>query len=208
MDEAGQKVRYLHSDIDTLERVEIIKDLRLGKFNILVGINLLREGLDIPECGLVAILDADKEGFLRSKTSLIQTIGRAARNINGRVILYADNLTNSLKEALYETERRREKQLHWNKINGIIPKSVVKEVKDIMPDFSASDNTYTAEMFKEDKKEQYDNIDNLIDNLKERMLDAAKNLDFEKAAEYRDQIKFLNNSKLGIKSKKPRVISK
>jgi len=204
LDEAGQKVRYLHSDIDTLERVEIIQDLRLGKFDILVGINLLREGLDIPECGLVAILDADKEGFLRSKTSLIQTIGRAARNINGRVLLYADKVTNSLKEALDETERRRRKQLDWNKNNNITPRSVVKEVKDIIPELSDYEKTFKERQFIENQKVHPDNIDNLIDNLRERMLDAAKELDFEKAAELRDQIKFLNNSKLGIKDIKYR----
>ena len=132
MNEAGLKVRYLHSDIDTLERIEILRDLRLGVFDILIGINLLREGLDIPECGLVAILDADKEGFLRSETSLIQTIGRAARNVDGKVILYADKETKSIKNALKETDRRRSIQIEYNKKNKIDAKSVKKEISDIL----------------------------------------------------------------------------
>ena len=132
MNEQGIKVRYLHSDIDTLERIEILKDLRTGLFDVLVGINLLREGLDIPECSFVAILDADKEGFLRSETSLIQTIGRAARNVDGKVILYADKVTGSMDRAMGETERRRQKQIEFNKKNGITPESIKKNIKDIL----------------------------------------------------------------------------
>ena len=132
MHEAGVRVRYMHSDIETLERIEIIRDLRLGAFDVLIGINLLREGLDIPECALVAILDADKEGFLRSETSLIQTIGRAARNVDGKVILYADNMTGSMERAIAETERRREKQTAWNVANGITPESIKQSIADVM----------------------------------------------------------------------------
>src|SRR5438552_14718600 len=130
--EAGLKVRYMHSDVETLERIELIRELRLGVYDVLVGINLLREGLDIPECGLVAILDADKEGFLRSETSLIQTIGRAARNVDGRVILYADTVTGSMERAMAETKRRREKQEIWNAAHGITPESIKRQIHDIM----------------------------------------------------------------------------
>ena len=136
MHEANLKVRYIHSDVETLERIEIIRDLRLGKFEVLIGINLLREGLDIPECALVAVLDADKEGYLRSKTSLIQTIGRAARNLEGKVILYADKITTSMQYAMDETDRRREKQLLFNKINNIKPKTIQNKISDILSDLN------------------------------------------------------------------------
>ncbi|MBI4938687.1 MAG: UvrB/UvrC motif-containing protein, partial [Nitrosomonadales bacterium] len=196
--EHGIKVRYLHSDIETVERVEIIRDLRLGMFDVLVGINLLREGLDIPEVSLVAILDADKEGFLRSERSLIQTMGRAARHINGRAILYADKVTDSMKRAIGETERRRNKQLHYNEQHGITPQGIVKRIKDIIEgayDMDAERKSlkaaqtqakYLAMSEKEVSKE--------IARLEKEMLAAAKNLEFERAAELRDQLKKLRES--------------
>jgi excinuclease ABC subunit B len=181
--------KYMHSDIDTLERIELIKGLRIGQFDVLVGINLLREGLDIPECGLVAILDADKEGYLRSHVSLIQTIGRAARNVNGRAILYADFKTKSIEMALDETTRRRIKQLNFNKINGIKPKSTTRKIEESIEN---SDN--------KKKKIQNSQLDEVktIDELKKEMLDYAENLDFEKAALIRDRIKSLEKEELGI----------
>ena len=144
----GVKVKYLHSDIDTVERMEIIRDLRLGEFDVLVGINLLREGLDIPECSMVAILDADREGFLRSRTSLIQTIGRAARNINGKVLIYADTITKSIKEALSETDRRRKKQIAWNEKNNITPKSINKRVENLVDEITQKDNNQSEDVKK------------------------------------------------------------
>ena len=193
----GLKVRYLHSDIDTVERVEIIRDLRLGKFDVLVGINLLREGLDLPEVSLVAILDADKEGFLRSERSLIQTIGRAARHINGTALLYADRITNSMRLAMGETERRRNKQLAFNQAEGITPRSVHKRVKDLI------DGVYSMETAQQQLKAaqvraRYDAMNEIqlakeIKQLEKQMLGAAKNLEFEQAAEYRDEIKKLKN---------------
>ncbi|SHL44497.1 Excinuclease ABC subunit B [Nitrosospira sp. Nsp11] len=193
----GIKVRYLHSDIDTVERVEIIRDLRLGKFDVLVGINLLREGLDIPEVSLVAILDADKEGFLRSERSLIQTIGRAARHINGTAILYADRITNSMRLAMDETERRRNKQTLFNQEHGITPRSVNKRVKDLI------DGVYNIETAQQHLKAaqvqaRYDSMSEVqlakeIKAFEKQMHDAAKNLEFEKAAEYRDELKRLKN---------------
>ncbi|HJU50568.1 MAG TPA: helicase-related protein, partial [Pseudogulbenkiania sp.] len=190
--EHGLKVRYLHSDIDTVERVEIIRDLRLGMFDVLIGINLLREGLDIPEVSLVAILDADKEGFLRSERSLIQTIGRAARNLHGKAILYADRITNSMRRAIDETERRRNKQLAFNAEHGIVPKGVQKKIKDII------DGVYGAEA---DKKKLVDDarvammdektLAKEIKRLEKEMLEAARNLEFEKAASVRDELKAL-----------------
>jgi excinuclease ABC subunit B len=193
----GIKVRYLHSDIDTVERVEIIRDLRLGKFDVLVGINLLREGLDIPEVSLVAILDADKEGFLRSERSLIQTIGRAARHINGTAILYADRITNSMRLAMDETERRRSKQTLFNQEHGVTPRSVHKRVKDLI------DGVYNIETAQQHLKAaqvqaRYDSMSEAqlareIKAFEKQMHEAAKNLEFEKAAEYRDELKKLKN---------------
>ena len=183
----GIKVRYLHSDIDTLERIEIIRDLRLGVFDVLVGINLLREGLDIPECSLVAILDADKEGFLRSERSLIQTIGRAARNAHGRVILYADNMTRSLQAALNETNRRRQKQLDYNAANGITPQTIKKKISDSLSEMTAKDYIDT----KPEQVEEIKDIDKTLREYNKKMQDAAANLEFETAIAYRDKIKAL-----------------
>ena len=198
LDESNLKVRYLHSDINTLERIEIIRDLRKGKFDILIGINLLREGLDIPECGLVAILDADKEGFLRSKTSLIQTIGRASRNIDAKVILYADKKTKSIKEALRETDRRRKKQRIYNKINNITPKSIKKDIDNILETVYEKDS-YTIEI-EEVKDLEFDkqNMKSYIENLNKEMLEYASNLEFEEAAKIRDKIKKIKSSDLGL----------
>ena len=201
LSEHGVKVRYLHSDIDTVERVEIIRDLRLGEFDVLVGINLLREGLDIPEVSLVAVLDADKEGFLRSERSLIQTAGRAARNLNGKVIFYANRVTRSMQVAMDETERRRQKQLAFNEANGIIPKGVSKRIKDIIDGVYDKDEaarerkvaqeqaSYEALSEKQILKE--------MKRLEKSMHDSAKNLEFEKAAEYRDQLRKLREKFYG-----------
>ena len=198
MQEAGVRVRYLHSDIDTLERIEIIRDLRLGAFDVLVGINLLREGLDIPECALVAILDADKEGFLRSRTSLVQTIGRAARNVEGRVILYADKITSSLDYAINETNRRRKKQQAWNAANGITPESVTKEISDILESVYSQDS-FTVETGDEDNEHLIGhNLQTYLKDLDERMRDAAANLEFEEAARLRDEIHRLEHMELGV----------
>ena len=192
MSDNGIKVRYLHSDIDTVERVEILRDLRLGVFDVLIGINLLREGLDIPEVSLVAILDADKEGFLRSERSLIQTIGRAARNVNGKAILYADKMTESMKKAIGETERRRTKQTEFNKIHGITPKGVVKRIKDIIDGVYDVDEK-RQELKYEQEKAHYEDMSEKqlskeIKQLEKMMVDHAKNLEFEKAAQTRDQL--------------------
>lgn len=188
--EIGIKVKYLHSDIDTLERVEIIRDLRLGKFDVLVGINLLREGLDIPEVSLVAILDADKEGFLRSETSLIQTIGRAARNSNGKVIMYADKITRSMNSAIEETKRRREIQMHHNEVNNIIPKTIQKGIrKGIEATIVADEEAVYGEI----NVNNEDSIRESIENLKAEMMEAAQNLQFERAAQLRDKIKELED---------------
>ncbi|WP_304518553.1 excinuclease ABC subunit UvrB [Celeribacter sp. PS-C1] len=189
--EQGVRVRYMHSDIDTIERIEILRDLRLGAFDVLVGINLLREGLDIPECGLVAILDADKEGFLRSETSLIQTIGRAARNAEGRVILYADKITGSMQRAMDETDRRRARQMAYNEEHGITPATVKKNVDDILAGLYQGDvdmNRVTATI---DKPMAGQNLQAVLDGLKTDMRVAAENLEFEEAARLRDEIKRL-----------------
>ena len=197
----GVKVRYLHSDVETVERVEILRDLRLGTFDVLVGINLLREGLDIPEVSLVAILDADKEGFLRSERSLIQTIGRAARNINGRAILYADRITDSMKKAMSETERRRNKQIAFNQEHGITPRSIVKRIKDLI------DGVYSEKSGKEAEKLQMQkalvedmtekDVAREIKRLEKQMVEHAKNLEFEKAARVRDQLHILKEQAFG-----------
>src|SRR5579871_4350285 len=196
--EHGVKVRYLHSDIDTLERIEIIRDLRLGVFDVLVGINLLREGLDIPECALVAILDADKEGFLRSQTSLIQTIGRAARNVEGRVILYADTLTGSIKRAIAETDRRRAKQKAWNEANGITPESVKREIADITNSIYERDRVTVDAGLSDDVATLGHNFEAVLTDLEERMKEAAGNLEFEEAARLRDEIKRLRSIELAV----------
>jgi excinuclease ABC subunit B len=197
--ESGVKVRYLHSDIDTLERIEIIRDLRLGVFDVLVGINLLREGLDIPECALVAILDADKEGFLRSQTSLIQTIGRAARNIDGKVVLYADVMTRSLRAAIEETERRRNKQRSWNEANGITPISIRKNIGKVLESVFEQDYVTVAPVKDADTTEFVGkDLKSAIADLEKRMRGAASNLEFEQAARYRDEIKRLEAMELGL----------
>ena len=197
MNEQGIKVRYLHSDIDTLERIEILKDLRTGLFDVLVGINLLREGLDIPECSLVAILDADKEGFLRSETSLIQTIGRAARNVDGKVILYADKITGSMDRAIGETERRREKQKEYNKENGITPESIKKNIKDILGSIYERDHLeIEAPEFFENGVLFGDNFEKHLKDLNKKMLKFAEDLDFENAAKIRDEIRRLEETSL------------
>ena len=186
------KVRYMHHDIDTIERMEIIRDLRLGKFDVLVGINLLREGLDIPEVSLVAILDADKEGFLRSESSLIQTIGRAARNSEGRVIMYADSVTGSMERAIRETNRRRELQMKFNEEHGITPKTIIKDVRDVIEISTKEEVEYTARQKTELSKAE---TAQLIEKLTRQMKEAAKLLEFEHAAYLRDKISELRGEK-------------
>ncbi|MGB3624397.1 MAG: excinuclease ABC subunit UvrB [Henriciella sp.] len=211
--ENGVRVRYMHSDIDTVERIEIIRDLRLGEFDVLVGINLLREGLDIPECGFVGILDADKEGFLRSETSLVQTIGRAARNADARVVLYADRVTGSMERAMEETERRREKQIAHNEAHGIVPTTIVRAVADILADLGES-RSKTQQLkggrsrklprgVSEDKAPALEagsghNLKAVISDLEKQMREAAANLEFEEAARLRDEVKKLREEELGL----------
>jgi excinuclease ABC subunit B len=200
--ENGVRVRYLHSDIDTVERVEIIRDLRLGEFDVLVGINLLREGLDIPEVSLVAILDADKEGFLRSERSLIQTVGRAARHLHGTAILYADNMTDSMKRAIAETERRRAKQIAHNEAHGITPKGVVKRIKDII-DGVYDQEEVARELMVAEEHARFEamsekDLAKEIKKLEKEMVEHAKNLEFEKAAEARDRLFKLRSGAFGV----------
>ncbi len=198
MHEQGIRVRYMHSDIDTLERIEILRDLRLGTFDVLIGINLLREGLDIPECGLVAILDADKEGFLRSETSLIQTIGRAARNVEGRVIMYADRITGSMERALAETDRRREKQEAYNLEHGITPTTIKKNVDDVLSGLYKGDTDMNRVTATVDKPLIGANLLTHLDGLRTDMLKAAENLEFEEAARLRDEVKRLEAVELAV----------
>ena len=212
--ENGVKVRYLHSDIDTVERVEILRDLRLGTFDVLVGINLLREGLDVPEVSLVAILDADKEGFLRSERSLIQTIGRAARNLNGRAILYADRVTDSMKRAMSETERRRNKQISYNQEHGITPRSVVKQVRDLIDGVYSEKATQEADRLERDAMQRAQvedmsekDIAREIKRLEKLMMEHARNLEFEKAAGVRDQLGILKERAFGATGRENVAIS-
>jgi excinuclease ABC subunit B len=196
--EQGIRIRYMHSDIDTIERIEILRDLRLGAFDVLVGINLLREGLDIPECGLVAILDADKEGFLRSETSLIQTIGRAARNADGRVIMYADRITGSMERALAETNRRREKQHAYNVLHDITPETVKKNVDDVLSGMWKGDTDLSRVTARIEKNMVGSNLAAHLDGLRVSMRKAAENLEFEEAARLRDEVKRLEAVELVI----------
>ena len=208
--EQGIKVRYMHSDVDTVERIEIIRDLRLGAFDVLVGINLLREGLDIPECGLVGILDADKEGFLRSETSLVQTIGRAARNADARVILYADQITGSMQRAMDETSRRREKQAAYNAEHGITPTTIKRAVADILGELGEKPGARTQLKGGRSRKKavaetaaSYEagpghNLHAVVADLEKQMREAAANLEFEDAARLRDEVKRLREEELGL----------
>jgi len=197
--ELGIRVRYLHSDIDTLERIEILRDLRRGMFDVLVGINLLREGLDLPEVSLVAILDADKEGFLRSTGALIQTSGRAARNVNGQVIMYADTVTDSMRRALDEMHRRRERQTAYNKEHGITPESIVKEIDGVMS--SVYERDYARGPVSGERRMTFSNqaeLDEHVASLRVDMREAANNLDFEQASTLRDRIRELQKHELGV----------
>jgi excinuclease ABC subunit B len=208
MHEAGVRVRYMHSDVETLERIELIRDLRMGVYDVLVGINLLREGLDIPECGLVCILDADKEGFLRSETSLIQTIGRAARNVDGRVILYADRMTGSMERAIAETDRRRTRQEEYNREHGITPQTIKRRIADLVADTASRDGVVVD--LEDDGRNNLvgHNLRAYIEDLEKRMRTAAADLEFEEAGRLRDEIRRLEQSELGLpeaEHKAPRV---
>jgi excinuclease ABC subunit B len=198
MHEAGVKVRYMHSDVETLERIELIRDLRLGVYDVLIGINLLREGLDIPECGLVCIMDADKEGFLRSETSLIQTIGRAARNVDGRVILYADRITGSMERAMNETARRREKQESYNREHGITPTTIKRNIGDIIAHVSNKDGVLIDTGDEERPHMVGHNLRAYIEELEKKMRKAASDLEFEEAGRLRDEIRNLEQEELGL----------
>ena len=196
--ELGVKVRYLHSDIDTLERIQILRDLRKGEFDVLVGINLLREGLDLPEVSLVAILDADKEGFLRSGGSLIQTVGRAARNVNGRAIMYADNMTDSMRQAIGETERRRQIQEAYNREHGITPQSIVKSIDEVLTSIYERDYVTVPASDEREMFRTHAELEAHVSELQMQMKSAAANLEFEKAAALRDRIKQLRSRELGL----------
>jgi excinuclease ABC subunit B len=198
MHEAGVRVRYMHSDVETLERIELIRDLRMGVYDVLVGINLLREGLDIPECGLVCILDADKEGFLRSETSLIQTIGRAARNVDGRVILYADRMTGSMERAIAETDRRRTRQEEYNTQHGITPQTIKRRIADIVADTASRDGVLVDIDAEGQNNLVGHNLRAYIEDLEKKMRAAAADLEFEEAGRLRDEIRKMEASELGI----------
>jgi excinuclease ABC subunit B len=200
--ELDVRCRYLHSDVDTLERIELLRDLRRGEFDVLIGINLLREGLDIPEVSLVAILDADKEGFLRSPRSLIQTMGRAARNVSGEVLMYADRITEAMKKAMDETSRRRERQRAYNLEHGITPETIRKEIRDIIADPSGSD--YVAVPILRPGESAHASAEQNVEELRSEMLLAAEQLQFERAAELRDQIESLRGNLAEPRAGKPR----